>query len=85
VREVLDRVRMQGEPVVIQSYGTPQAVIIPYDDLADFKEWQTRRKQRAAWLAELRGIAEKVSARAALSEDDAAALVTEAVRETRNQ
>jgi prevent-host-death family protein len=85
VREVLDRVRMQREPVVIQSYGTPQAVIIPYEDLEGFKEWQTRRQQRTAWLAELRKIAEEVSARAALAEDDAAALVTQAIRETRKQ
>lgn len=85
VREVLDRVRLQREPVIIRSYDTPQAVIIPYDDFQDFKEWQTSRKQRAAWLAELQGIAKEVSARAALSEGDAAALVTEAIRETRNQ
>jgi hypothetical protein len=34
-------------------------------------------------LAELRTIAEEVIARAALSEDEAAALIEEAVRETR--
>jgi len=85
VREVLDRVRTQREPVVIRSYGTPQAVIIPYDDFEDYKQWQTHRKQRAAWLAELQKIAEEVSARAALSEDEAAALVTEAIRETQKR
>ena len=43
------------------------------------------RKQRASWLAELQEIAEQVSVRAALSEDEAAALVTEAIRETRKR
>ena len=43
------------------------------------------RKQRAAWLAELQEIAEEVSARAVLSEDEAAALVTEVIRETRKR
>ena len=88
VRKVLDRVRVGREPVIVRSYNTPQAVIIPYEDFQDFKEWQNRRKQRAAWLSELRGIAEEISARAALSianDDDAAALVDEAIRETRKQ
>jgi len=85
VREVLDRVRMQREPVVIRSYGTPQAVIIPYDDFENYQEWQTRHQQRTAWLAELQQIAAEVSACAALAEDDAAALVTEAIWETRKR
>ena len=80
VREVLDRVRLKREPVVVQSYGTPQAVIIPYEDYAAYREWQTSRAQRQAWLAELRAIAEEVSHRAALSEDSAAVLIEEASR-----
>jgi hypothetical protein len=46
-------------------------------------KWQARRQKRAAWLAELQAIAEEVSARAALPEDEAAALIEEAVQETR--
>jgi prevent-host-death family protein len=80
VREVLDRVRLRREPVVVQSYGTPQAVIIPYEDYAAYREWQTSRAQRQAWLAELRAIAEEVSNRAALSEEAAAALIEKASR-----
>jgi prevent-host-death family protein len=85
VREVLDRVRVQRDPVVIRSYGTPQAVIIPYEDYVEFEEWKSNRRQRAAWLAELRTIAEEVSARTDLSEDKADELVTEAIRSTREQ
>jgi PHD/YefM family antitoxin component YafN of YafNO toxin-antitoxin module len=83
MRQVLERVRTQRETVVVRSYDTPQAVIIPYDDYQDFKKWQIHREQRAAWPAELRDIAEHVSARAALSEENAAALITEAIQETR--
>jgi prevent-host-death family protein len=83
VREVLDRVRLQREPAIICSYDTPQAVIIPYEDFEEFKQWQMDRKQRAVWLAELQRIAEDVSARAALSEDEANALAEEAARATR--
>jgi prevent-host-death family protein len=80
VREVLDRVRLKREPIVVQSYDTPQAVLIPYEDYAAYREWQTSRAQRQAWLAELRAIAEEVSNRAALSEDDATTLIEEASR-----
>ena len=82
VRKVLDRVRHEGEPVIVRTYGTPQAVLIPYEDFEAFRAWQDRRQKRGAWLAELRTIAEEVSARAALSDDEAAALIDEAVRET---
>ena len=80
VREVLDRVRVKREPVIVQSYDTPQAVIIPYEDYATYREWQAGRAQRQAWLAELRAIAEEVSSRAALGEDAAADLIDEARR-----
>ena len=80
LREVLDRVRLKRDPVIVQSYGTPQAVLIPYEDFVAFREWQVSRAQRQAWLAELRAIAEEVSARATLSEDEAAALIEEARR-----
>jgi prevent-host-death family protein len=80
VREVLDRVRLKREAVIVQSYDTPQAVLIPYEDYVAYREWQVGRARRQAWLAELRAIAEEVSARAALSEEDAAALIEQARR-----
>ena len=83
VREVLDRVRREGEPVIVRTYDTPQAVLIPYEEFEAYQAWQARRRERAAWLAELRAIAEEVSARAALPEDKADALIAEAIRETR--
>lgn len=78
VREVLDQVRLKREPVIVQSYDTPQAVLIPYEDYESYREWQASRAQRQVWLTELRAIAEEVSARAALTEADAAALIAEA-------
>jgi prevent-host-death family protein len=82
VRAVLDRVRREQEPVIVRTYDTPQAVLIPYEQFQAYEAWQKRRQQRGAWLAELRAIAEEVSARAALSDDEAAELIDEAVRET---
>lgn len=83
VREVLDRVRMEREPVIVQTYDTPQAVLIPYDDFEAYQAWRERQQERTAWLDELRTIAEEVSRRAALSDAEATALIDEAVRETR--
>jgi len=83
VREVLDRVRLKREPAVVRSYDTPQAVIIPYEDFDDYMEWRKTTEKRATWLAELRRIAEEVSARVALSEDEATALIDEAIQTTR--
>lgn len=82
VREVLDRVRRKREPVIVRTYDTPQAVLIPYEDFEAYQAWQVRRRERRAWLAELRAIAEEVSGQAALSVDEAAVLIDEAVRET---
>lgn len=80
MRAVLERVRMRRKPVIVQSYDTPQAVLIPYEDFEAYREWLESRAQRQAWLAELRAIAEEVSARAALKEEEAAALIDEARR-----
>jgi len=83
VREVLNRVQEDREPVVVRTYETPQAVIIPYDDFQAYQAWQARRRERAAWLAELQAVAQEVSARTGLAGDEAAALIQEARRESR--
>jgi prevent-host-death family protein len=83
VREVLDRVRMRQEPIIVQTYDTPQAVLIPYSDFEAYQTWRERQRKRAAWLEELRSIAEEVSRRADLSDGEAEALIDEAVRGTR--
>jgi prevent-host-death family protein len=83
VREVLDRVQRENEPVIVRTYDTPQAVIIPYNDFEAYQSWRKRRRQRVAWLEALQAIAEEVSARADLSDADAGALIAEAIQETR--
>ena len=82
VRKVLDRVRREQEPVIVRTYNTPQAVLIPFEEFEAYQAWQVRRQERKAWLSELQAIAEEVSARAALCDDEAAALIGVAVRET---
>ena len=60
-----------------------EAVIIPYEGFEDNMEWRKINEKRAIWLDELQRIAREVSARAALSEDEAAALIDEAIEMTR--
>lgn len=83
VKDVLDRVRREQEPVIVRTYDTPQAVLIPYEDFQAYQAWQTHQQKRTVWLTELRAIAEEVSSRAALSEDEAGELIDEALWETR--
>jgi prevent-host-death family protein len=83
VREVLDRVRLEREPAVVRTYDTPQAVIIPYEDFDDYMDWRKTAQKRATWLAELQRIAEEVSARADLSQDEATPLIDEAIQAAR--
>lgn len=82
VREVLDRVRCEQEPVIVRTYDTPQAVLIPYEHFEAYQAWHKHQQRRGAWLAELRSTAEEVSSRAALSDEEAVDLIDEAVRET---
>ena len=84
-REILERVRLKKEAVVIQNYTTPQAVIIPYEDYDEFLAWRASKEKRAAWLTELQHIADTVTARASLSEEKAEYLVDEAMQSTRGK
>jgi prevent-host-death family protein len=78
LREVLDRVQKEQEPVIVQTYGTPQAVLVPYEDFEAYQAWRERRQERATWLAELRAIAEEVSHRVDLPVEALERLVEEA-------
>jgi prevent-host-death family protein len=82
-REILDRVRLKHEPAIVQSYDTPQAVLIPYDQYEEFLAWRASAEKRTVYLDKLYRIAEEVSARASLSEVEASALVEEAIDKTR--
>jgi prevent-host-death family protein len=44
VREVLDRVRREQEPVIVRTYDTPQAVLIPYEQFEAYQSWRKRRQ-----------------------------------------
>jgi prevent-host-death family protein len=80
VREVLDRIQRNHEPLIVYKYDSPQAVLIPFDDFEAYQAWLDHRKKRTVWLAELSAIADEVSAGACLTDAEAAALIAEAER-----
>jgi|APSaa5957512622_1039677.scaffolds.fasta_scaffold91110_2 prevent-host-death family protein len=82
VRQVLDQVRIKRKPVIVNTYDTPQAVIIPYEDYQAYQDWQARQKEQSVWLAELQAIAEEVSARVDLSDEAVNNLIDEAAHAT---
>jgi hypothetical protein len=60
-----------------------QAIIIPFEGFEDNMGRRKISEKRAVWLDELQRIAMEVSARAALAEDEAAALIDKAIEMTR--
>jgi prevent-host-death family protein len=78
-REILDRVRMKREAIIIRSYDDPQAVLIPFDQYDEFIAWRKSQENRTIWLDELRKIAEEVSSRAGLSDEETRSLTREAI------
>lgn len=83
-RQVLDWVRVDGEKIIVESYNTPQAVIISYSDYLTYKELEKAEARRRALVGELQQIAAKVSQRAqGVAEEDLPTLVGEAIAAAR--
>ena len=71
-REVIDWARIRGEPVLIETYGKPMAVVLSYDE---FKAYLQYRQARTARFERLRTAKAANAATNELSEDEALALV----------
>jgi prevent-host-death family protein len=83
-RQVLDWVRVDGEEIIVESYNTPQAVIISYSDYLTYKELERAETRRQALVNELQQIATEVSQRAQeVTDKDVPALVSEAIAAAR--
>jgi PHD/YefM family antitoxin component YafN of YafNO toxin-antitoxin module len=80
--EIINRLRERPEGTVLKSKGKPQAVVLPYPEYQEYLAWHASQEKRQAWLKELQRIADEVSARAGLSEEEAAELAERSYRET---
>ena len=83
-RAILDWVRTNREEVIIQTYGSPQAVIISCEEYQNYKRLQARVEQRQEVVRRLSRIAEEVSQRTSgFADAEVGALVGEAVTAAR--
>jgi prevent-host-death family protein len=83
-RQVLDWVRIDGEKIIVESYNTPQVVIISYSDYLTYKELERAEARRRALVGELQQIATEVSQRAReVTDEDIPRLVGEAIAAAR--
>lgn len=71
-REVIDWARIRGEPVLIETYGKPMAVVLSYDEFIAYLQY---RQARTARFERLRTAKAANAATNELSEDEALALV----------
>jgi prevent-host-death family protein len=82
-RDVIDQVRMNREPVVVENRGKPMAAVLPYEE---YEQWQRYRAQRERDFRRLR---EFIQANAALnqglSEDEVMELADQLIREEREE
>lgn len=80
--EILAQMQDSPEGIILKSGQTPKAAILPYRYYEEYLVWRSGQEKRQAWLDELQRIADEVSQRAGLSEEEAADLAERSYRET---
>lgn len=82
--QVLDWVRVDGEEVIVETYNTPEAVIISYSDYLIYKRLEKAEARRRDLAGQLQQIAAEVSQRAQeVADEDLPKLVGNAVAAAR--
>ncbi len=71
-REMIDWARIQGEAVVVETYGKPMAAILSYDEYEAYRQYKAAR---AARFSQLRQAAADNSTLNRLTEEEALALI----------
>ncbi len=81
-RDIIDQARIQGVSIVIETYGKPMVVLLPFEEYQQYRTFKAQRDERAARFAALHHLAEQTTAGGALSDAEADALI-ETAREER--
>ena len=81
-RDVVDRVRMNREPIVVENRGKPMVAVLPYDDYEGYQRYRAQREER---FRRLFAAADANAARNGLTDEEAMALADEALREYREE
>ena len=77
-REMIDWARMEGEAIVIQTYGKPMAALVSYDEYQNYLQYKQARADRFALLRET---ADDNEAYNSLTEAEAMAIVEQTRQE----
>lgn len=81
-RETIDYARMERDPVIIETYGRPMAVILSFDEYQEYQNYLDKRRER---FERVREAADANAAYNALSEAEALRLVEEVREEIRSE
>jgi prevent-host-death family protein len=81
-RDVIDLARTQDMAIVVETYGKPMVVILPYDEYQEYMAFKQRQQEaRRARFAELRQMADQQSEAGATLSDVEAQDLVDAARE----
>jgi hypothetical protein len=82
-RNIIDMARTQSEAIVVETYGKPMVVILPFEEYQQYLVYKQRQQEaRSARFAQLRQLAEQHAAAAGLDDTEAAALIEDAREES---
>src|SRR5690349_155106 len=81
-RDVIDLARTQDMAIVVETYGKPMVVILPYNEYQEYMAFKQRQQEaRRARFAELRRMADQQSEAGAALSDVEAQDLADAARE----
>ncbi len=77
-RDIIDQARTQDVTIVVETYGKPMVVILPYAEYQAYLAFKQRRQAaRDERFAQVRRLAEQNAAANGLTDAEAAALIEE--------
>ena len=82
-RDIIDQARTQDTAIVVETYGKPMVVILPYDEYQEYLVFKQRQQAaRSERFALVRRLAAQNAAAAGLSDAEATALIEETREES---
>jgi prevent-host-death family protein len=81
-RDVIDLARTQDMAIVVETYGKPMVVILPYDEYQEYMAFKQRQQEaRQARFAKLRRMADQQSEVGVTLDDSEAQTLVDSERE----
>lgn len=74
-RDTIDYVRVEHDAVIVETYGRPMAIILPFDEYEEYLSYKQSQAVRAVKFRLLRETADANAAYSGLSEEEALQLI----------